>query len=183
MLNFVVNKFVQINNKKLIGYLLYMYIINNFCTTWRKSVRRLFNLNYMTRSNYLPHILDCPEIMVQLYSRFASFHESCVNSHNKVVNICCLIPSTRSVFNQNVHCLMSHLGVSYSELNALSASKKLKFSVLHHWFESIDPVVVSESHVIIELIEACNNAIFIDGFAFTELNDLGPTRLSETQTG
>ena len=174
MLNFVVNKFVQINNKKLIGYLLYMYIINNFCTTWRKSVRRLFNLNYMTRSKYLPHILDCPEIMVQLqiYSRFASIHEACINSHNKVVNICCLIPSTRSVFNRNVHCLMSHLGVSYSELNALSASKKLKYSVLHHWFEWIDPVAISESHVILELIEACNNAIFIEGFAFTELNDL-----------
>ena len=66
---------------------------------------------------------------------------------------------------------MSHLGVSYSELNALSASKKLKYSVLHHWLESIDPVVISESHVILELIEARNNAIFIEDFAFTELND------------
>ena len=125
----------------------------------------------MTRSKYLPHILDCPEVKVQLYSRFASFYEACINSHNKVVNICCLFPSTRSVFKQNIQYLMTHLGLSHSELNALSERKKFKNFVLNHWYDSIDPVDVAESHLIMELLEIRNNNASVEGFDFIELKD------------
>jgi hypothetical protein len=59
---------------------------------------------------------------------------------------------------------MTHLDLSHSELNALSERKKLKNFVLNHWYDSIDPCDVAESHLIMELLET--------RFEFMELNDL-----------
>ena len=67
---------------------------------------------------------------------------------------------------------MTHLGLPHSELNAYLKEKKLKNFVLNHWYDSIDPGDVAESHLIMELLETRNNNVYIEGFEFMELNDL-----------
>ena len=147
--------------------------LSSFCTTWRKCIRRLFNLNNTTRSKYLPFLIECPDIKCQLYSRFAGFYYSCKNSTNSLVNICFEMPhSESSTFRKNVHCLANYLGVNQTHLNSMSVNRSLKSTVIKHWHASCDPTTIAEAHVIIDLINSRQQSVYIDYFDYSEIAEL-----------
>jgi hypothetical protein len=148
-------------------------VISSFCTVWRKSIRRLFNLSHMTRSKFLPLLLQRPDLEIQLYSRFASFYVSCIKSQNSLVNISCQIPHSNSnVFRNNIQCLLNYLGISQIELENLAVNSALKPRILSKYYASLDPVTIAEAHVIEDLIQARQCSIYIENFCFAEINDL-----------
>ena len=72
-----------------------------FCTTWRKSIRRLFQLSYMTHSKYLPLICQDIPFRLQLFRRFNRFMFNSLNSDNPNVKLCS---------HQVLHGSMSNVG-------------------------------------------------------------------------
>ena len=52
--------------------------VDSFCSTWRKSIRRIWNLPPQTHCKFLPLICDCFPIMDELCRRHINFVKSCV---------------------------------------------------------------------------------------------------------
>ena len=61
---------------------------NKFCVSWRKAIRKLFDLPYITHCDLLPYICDnCPP-NEQLYFRVISLCKSLANTENNIRRIC-----------------------------------------------------------------------------------------------
>ena len=65
--------------------------IAKFYVAWRKCCRRLLGLPYKTHSNLVHLICNNVDIDVQLHRRLLKFINSCVNSKNKIVKLCCTL--------------------------------------------------------------------------------------------
>ena len=62
--------------------------VEYFCTQWRKSIRKLFNLPYTTHCNLLSSICHDIPIEFQLMSRAMKFLVKVGNHENKVLQLC-----------------------------------------------------------------------------------------------
>ena len=70
--------------------------------SWRKAIRRLFNLPYTTHCALLPHICKDISIESQLYSRIVNFLKCLWSSKNQLVNLCyklCILGSLSPTSN------------------------------------------------------------------------------------
>ena len=57
-------------------------VMSRFYVTWRKSIRRLFDLPNMTHCDLLPVIADCKNIETQLLCRMSKFVYKAMSSQN-----------------------------------------------------------------------------------------------------
>ena len=81
-----------------------------FCTTWRKCIRRVMNLDCRTRSRYLPLLIKKTDIRIQLLSRFCSFWIKCYTSFNSVVGFCAKLSlQSLSVAAHNIKEVLSYM--------------------------------------------------------------------------
>ena len=62
--------------------------VEYFCTQWRKSIHKLFNLPYTTHCNLLSSICQDIPIEFQLMSRAMKFLVKVGNSENNVLQLC-----------------------------------------------------------------------------------------------
>ena len=62
--------------------------IEKFYVTWRKVIRRVWNVPYRTHNYLLPYLLDDKPIHVQLFLRFSNFCLNAIHSKNSKVRIC-----------------------------------------------------------------------------------------------
>jgi hypothetical protein len=62
-----------------------------FCTAWRKAIRSLLGLPFMTHGDLLHLICDDMNIIDQLHLRFLKFLHSTSSSHNDLVRLCYLL--------------------------------------------------------------------------------------------
>ena len=62
--------------------------MSKFYVTWRKGIRRLLGLPFLTHSKYLAEICNDIPINLQLYKRFNKFLFKVCNSQNILVNVC-----------------------------------------------------------------------------------------------
>ena len=62
--------------------------INRFYINWRKCVRKIWRVPWMTHGRILRHLLVGQGIETQLLNRFLSFYFGVVHSENIYVNIC-----------------------------------------------------------------------------------------------
>ena len=65
----------QLNNER----------IGDLCTTWRKSLRRVWNLPYMSHSYLLPILSQCLPIFDEICRRSSNFIYSCLNNESNLV--------------------------------------------------------------------------------------------------
>lgn len=63
-------------------------VCNRFFTAWRKNVRRVLRVPYMTHCNLLPLLCDDINIDMQVHSRIAKFLKTCIVSPNAMVSTC-----------------------------------------------------------------------------------------------
>ena len=61
--------------------------ISRFYTSWRKSVRKLFDLPYRTHCNLLPIIADCQPVEDQILCRTAKCIYDALSSQNTYLNL------------------------------------------------------------------------------------------------
>ena len=87
---------------------LYHPDVNAFFTTWRKAVRRLWNLPYTTRSSLLPHLMKCKPIQQQIYQRCLAMCTAMLKSENEKINfISNLSLKNSGIIGQNMQFLKS----------------------------------------------------------------------------
>ena len=60
--------------------------IERFHVTWRKSVRRLWNIPSWSRTNILHHLVNKPTFLEQLHKRFMMLFKGTQQSDNHVVH-------------------------------------------------------------------------------------------------
>ena len=56
--------------------------IKNFCSTWRKAIRKLWGLPNIARSVLVPHLVNAPPIEDQLFQRTAKMYNGIRKGHN-----------------------------------------------------------------------------------------------------
>jgi len=54
--------------------------LETVCITWRKDLRRIWDLPYHTHSNILPIRCSCLPMYDEIYKRTANFIDQCLNS-------------------------------------------------------------------------------------------------------
>ena len=86
--------------------------VEEFYTTWRKGIRKLFNLPVCTHCNMVPVLSDCLPIQVQIMIRMVRFMQSCLRYNNTSLK------------------MLSHLALQGSG-SYMSKSFKLEFTVGH----------------------------------------------------
>ena len=60
--------------------------LETLCTTWRKGLRRVWNLPYRTHCNILPILCNCLPMDDELCKRTANLINQCLNSDCVLVN-------------------------------------------------------------------------------------------------
>ena len=94
--------------------------IDNFYCTWRKCIRRVWNIPNRTHNRYLPYIHDVTDVQSQLLSRFASFYYDTVHSNNPLVRLC---QKLSMASNSNVGCNLRHLMYKLNDNSSILSSK------------------------------------------------------------
>ena len=56
--------------------------VEEFYSTWRKGIRKLFNLPVCTHCNMVPLLADCLPIQIQIMNRMMRFMKSCLKCYN-----------------------------------------------------------------------------------------------------
>jgi hypothetical protein len=109
------------------------------CIAWRKCVRRLFRLPYCTRSKYIHHLFNDPDLHIQPLARCIKFINSCVNSSNSIVHFCfSIISHSTSIIASNLRCIKKLTDIPFD---------KAKF--IQKWWASHDVSAAAEANVIV----------------------------------
>ena len=98
------------------------------------------------------HVVNVPELTVQLLSRFCTFLHSCVCSYNAVISTCLSISNSSSLFTRNICLVSSKLNKNRSQLLDLANYSNFKNLIIQNWLDNdVDTVCLSEASVIVDL--------------------------------
>ena len=91
--------------------------INELIVTWKKCVRKVLKIDKKSRSRYLPHLIDKPDIKCQLLLRFAKFWLRCKCSSNSRVKIAAQnAMRSQSIVAENVRQVSFYLNDDISDI-------------------------------------------------------------------
>lgn len=103
--------------------------LHEYCSSWRKGLRRVWNLPYNFHGDYLPVVADCTNIFDELCRRHYNFALSCCNSASYIVRIIARhgiwYGQARSPIGRNVIFCSNHFGFTldkFFERSILSTS-------------------------------------------------------------
>ena len=123
--------------------------METLCTTWRKGLRRVWNLPYHTHCNILPILCNCLPLYDELCKRTANFIILCLKSDTvmvkQLVRHCIFFERARSPVGRNalISCKQYHAS-DIQRVNSYTA---------HNWFRStITDELLSKVLVLLELI-------------------------------
>jgi len=80
--------------------------INGLHVTWRKCVRKIWNVSPRAHCRLLRHLVESNGVQYDLMSRFLSFYDSISKSNNECTRFCSL--SSRSAVAENRRILLSN---------------------------------------------------------------------------
>ena len=87
--------------------------INGLYVTWRKCVRKIWNVSPRTHCRLLRHLVESNGVQYDLMSRFLSFYDSISKSNNECTRFCSLLcKSSRSALAENRRMLLSNFNKS-----------------------------------------------------------------------
>ena len=80
---------------------------NSLCTTWRKCICRLFDLDIRTHSMYMSLTFNDLPCEAQLHLRFINFINKTMSTSNNIVRLCTnsAISGSRSSTYRNINCI------------------------------------------------------------------------------
>ena len=136
--------------------------IEIFHCAWRKSIRRLWNLPWRTRSHLLPVIIDQPPFVDQLCDRFLKLCETFKNGDNKKLQF---ILS----FSQQSD------GIIGKNIKYIACRRNCEFNhdiPLYMKYSNIDNGIIAQADVIKELTHCVEQTLTLPGFNRDEINDL-----------
>ncbi len=138
------------------------YIDRLYCT-WRKCIRRVWNVSHMTHCKYIPYLYGGPNIDVQLLDRFLSFYVTAYRSKNTIVSLCArlCIPSN-SIVAKNRKRLLMKMNNDGSILD-----NKYSMEYIRNKFKSCDNNPINDTYHGNAIKEMC---LIRDGVLQTNLN-------------
>ena len=138
--------------------------VREFVTAWNRSVRRLFRLPFMTHTRYLPHMLDAPPVLDQIYSRFVNMCNAMYKSDNVRLNflfrVC--VSDNRSLIGGNLTLIANRLNINVDKVMYVGVSQ-LKGA----YMSDVSDADVMALHFINEL--RCD---ILPGFNESEVSDM-----------
>ena len=140
--------------------------VQDFVRAWNRCVRRLFNLPFTTHTRYLPHIVERPGVLDQMYIRFVKMCHVMENSQNVklryLYKIC--MSSARSIIRRNFRKIELRLDLSLDNVKQYGASNLRKL----YYSEQTD----QDKAILGMLHEMRNGALLIDGFSEDEKHSI-----------
>jgi hypothetical protein len=123
--------------------------LEDLCTTWRKGLRRVWNLPYQTHCNILPILCNCLPLHDEICKRTANFINKCLNSDcvliNQIVHHSIYFERARSPVGRNaLSCC-----IKYNVSNIQSVNSN---TVQNCFSRSITEELLSKVLVLLELI-------------------------------
>jgi len=99
--------------------------IQRFYVTWRKCIRKLFNLPYTTHCHLLPAICDDIPVENQLYNRCINFISHLATSNNKLCQLSYQLAlcGSRSTLCNNINIISRHYNVSKYKISTFVPPK------------------------------------------------------------
>ena len=152
-------------------------VINEFCTAWRKGLRRVMVLPYNTHNYFLPLLADTIPIFDELCKRTARFINSCLFSKSSLVRAIAwqgvVLSRCDSVVGRNAIVCCDRYGWGLSEF-ALGTIDLSNVYFVRNFRNYVTDVELSRTLTLFELIairEGFFNLSFADnvGFSRTEL--------------
>jgi exonuclease III len=118
--------------------------------SWRKCIRRLFDLSNRTHSRFIPSIIGLPDLPTLLLNRFARFYSRCFYSPNSIVASCARASlASKSNVNMNVNHLCFSLNVDHV---ILIEHKLISVNQINIWASDLSLEEAAICDVIVELI-------------------------------
>ena len=128
--------------------------------SWRKCIRRLFDLSNRTHSRFIPSIIGLPDLPIFLLNRFARFFSRCFYSPNSIVASCARASlASNSIVNMNVNHLCLSLNVNHVILieHKLISVNQIKCNSIGAPDLSLEAAAICD--VIVELIRLRKNEL------------------------
>ncbi len=98
--------------------------VSKFYTTWRKCIRKVWNVSRMTHCNILKHLYGGPCIEAQILSRYLMFYITTLESKNPYVSMCSeLCRRSNTAAASNLRCMMSVLNFDFNDIQNVTISK------------------------------------------------------------
>ena len=138
--------------------------VNDICTAWRKALRVVWEVPYMTHNYLLPIMSNCMSLKMSLERRFLKFYKRCINSDSMLIKYV----AHMSVNNPFSVCRNNYLEVvhKYKLYDELSENK-INFTWDQHCL-SADQIACS--NVITELIDVRDGFKQCNGLSTEEVN-------------
>ena len=123
--------------------------LETLCTTWRKGLRRVWNIPYQTHCNILPILCNCLPMYDEFCKRTVNFINQCLNSDcelvNQLVHHGIYFERARSPVGRNA--LICCKKYNASDIQSINSN------MVHKWFNStITDELLSKVLVLLELI-------------------------------
>lgn len=123
--------------------------LETLCITWRKGLRRVWNIPYQTHCNILPIMCNCLPMYDEFCKRTVNFINQCLNSDcelvNQIVHHGIYFERARSPVGRNA--LICCKKYNASDIQSINSN------TVHKWFNStITDELLSKVLVILELI-------------------------------
>ena len=132
------------------------------CTTWRKGLRRIWDLPYDTHNNLLPVLCNSIPVMDTICCRSVNFINNCLASDSHIIRSI----AYRSVFfsralsplGRNAQFCCQRYGVSLFDVQSINVN-----SIKHWFFSKIDTDLMSRVVLLLELLFIRDESFFLPG--------------------
>ena len=137
--------------------------IERFFVTWRKCLRKLYNVPQITHNNYLHLLVEDISVDVQIHIAFIKFlKKSVISSENNIVKLCgkLALKGSGSTIFKNINYTWYKYSLScskYKPASYFTAMNSMKSQCGD--FSTGDDVVVSNKIELIQMRD-CRNSVF-----------------------
>jgi len=136
--------------------------LTSLCCTWRKGLRRTWDLPYRTHCNLLPVLCNCLPMYDELCRRTAAFINQCLNSDcdlvNRLTHYGIHVERMRSSLGRNAQLCCARYGVG-------SISQVDNSAVRKSFDATVSAELISEVSVLMELIFVRDGSFYFGGNA------------------
>jgi len=110
--------------------------VGNFCTAWRKSIRRIWNLPYQAHGYLLSLLCGCLPVFDEICLRSVNFMRSCINNRRFAAILSSFSHGTAFSMDGLGHqlaviCCTVHSGIHVEELDG--GPTRFQCFAVHHW--------------------------------------------------
>lgn len=147
--------------------------LDMFYTTWRKGIRKLFNLPVCTHCNMVPLLADCLPIQIQIMNRMVRFMQSCLKCSNSSLKMLSHLAfqGSGSYMSKSFNYIMSKFKLDAMTFFRMK-SNQFYGMIQDHYQEGLDDELVCRVSFAKDVLHNINNVGSSSFLAIDELRSL-----------